>query len=545
MAWNPAVALGGDPGPLKVSASDVASNCPCGRYLALKTRPQVRTVGGWGRAWPRDGEETPFPLGHVIDIVLDSHLASGTETYAGLQTWLEARINRPGIHRLMRPYVLHAVENVLEAHEAIEGELGPLSLLRRNPITGPFGRQLWAWAPLYETADGVREIRRLRLGPAHEHQDENDGRWAVTAARVAAAERGGATPIRIRVVEIGCLDGSIEVLWDGSPGEAISQFQEHPQARANAVTEEDHVVPCSSCGDCKTAGTCAALVPLDGLLGQMERGHRSRSISPTALSQYDTCPGQWLMDSCVHLPKDRTHSEAAIRGRAVHEWLGAAHSRGVPCTISDLPEPGGPLGFVAGVLDPEAFALAHPFLRQHIEKCPLSDPEVAAISPETEVRGYDHAAEVAPIARPDLMYRRGDLLILRETKSRNAHHASPEEAFDRHLQIPFSLRLLESGLLAAHGFEVGAVELEVLTATDSVVWTWRTDDASAMAIAAAEVERIADDWHQDATWPTKPGPHCGWCPVQRWCPDAETWEMSRSEAPRGDSMPVDVDAPPF
>jgi hypothetical protein len=176
MNWNPQLDLTGDARAVRVSASDVASRSACGRFLALKTRPQVRIVDGWSRLFPPRGQETPFPLADVIELVLECHDVLGETTYSELRTWLRRAMDSRGVHRLLRPYVAQSVENVLDAHEAIETEIGPLRLLVKNPRIGTWNRVLWAWAPLYETEDGIREIRRFRLGSAHGEPDEDDKR---------------------------------------------------------------------------------------------------------------------------------------------------------------------------------------------------------------------------------------------------------------------------------------------------------------------------------------------------------------------------------
>lgn len=549
MAWDPPVDLGaGDPRRLKVSASDVANNAPCGRFLALKVRPQVKQVDGWSRLFPPRGEDTPFPLADVTELVMESHGVPGLDTWDGLHGWLVRKMESRGVHRLLRPYVEQAVENVLDAHEVIEGELGPLRLLRRNP---EFGADKWsvnAWAPLYENDEGVREIRRLRLGTAHD-SDEDGDLWAGVAAHVACTSVPAAAPSRVRVVEIGCVDGNVTVLFDGPPEEATALYEAEARGRARTLVEEDHVVPCRSCGECKTAGSCGALVPLDGLLGQPKRGHRSRSVSPSALKQYVECPGQWLLDSCSHLPKDRGGSEALDRGRYVHQWLDAAHRRGTGCEPDDLPAPGGGLGLAEGVLDAAQYSLAYPYLVHHVGSCPLADPAVVLVAVEDTVHGYDHEAEVVAVTRPDLLYRRDDGLVVREFKTSAVPYANGRDtAFDRHLQVPFALRVLQAGLLAQHGATTGTVEVELLTPDGQHVWDWRTDSAATMAVAAGEIERITDEWHDDSTWDTTPGPQCGWCPVRDWCPDRDVWEMSapRSLAGADPGTPaVFGDVPPF
>lgn len=548
MAWDPLLDLEGDPAQLKVSATDVASDCDCGRHLAFKARPKV-TPAAWRRSF---SDDLPFVLRDVLDLVAEAHGAAGTDTYAGLREWLARRLDARGVSRLLRPYVEAAVENVLDAHDAIEQDLGPLQLLVSSPIIGPRGRQLTAWGPLYTTRDGVREIRRVRVGPAHDRPTDGDRLWAVTAAHVAAAFPAGPATRRVRVVEIGAADGSSTVLFDGTPDEAAATFAGKARGRASSLVDHDHVVPCQSCGDCKAAGVCSALVQVDGMLGQTEAGVASRSVAPTALEKYATCPAQWLLDAELHLPKERDGGEAVTRGKGVHRWLEAAHGRGVACRVDDLPDPavGAGLGLADGLLSAGDYALARPYLLNHVAVCPLGVENASVVAVEQAIYAWDAAAHVVPVTKPDLVYRLSDRLIIRETKSMQAPPADKHEAYSRHLQVPFMLALLASGLQERHGADSGVVELEILGPHGAVVWTWNTGDPVDLAVARADVRRAVDDWHVDTTWDTRIGPHCSWCPVREWCPDRDAWQAeSAYRTPVGshvdDRHDEEEELPPF
>ena len=370
MPLNPSLDLTGDPRFIKVSASDVARSSECGRFLALKTRPAVKAVDGWRRLWsPSWDERLPLPIVDVVALVREAH-KHDFAIYEDQAAWLDKAIVDHKVHRLLRPYVRLAVDNILEVHESIEAELGSLRILPGDPFVGTVTRQLAAWAPLYETADEIREIRRFRHSSVR--VDEESERWSVIAAYVAATYRAEPEPGRVRVVEIGAVDGSAAVLFDGTVAEARDRFQASGRSLAAAAADDDHVVPCRACGDCKAAGSCRALVPVNGMLGQPGRGHSSRSVSASELEQYGRCPGQWLLDSAVHLPKEEAGGEGAFRGRAVHRWLQAAHSRQVPCIDADLPAPGTGLGLADGVLNEEEYEIAYPFLVQHAGRCPLA-----------------------------------------------------------------------------------------------------------------------------------------------------------------------------
>lgn len=487
---------------------------------AFKTRPKVKSAS-WLRTY---SDDMPFVLADVHELVAEAHRTDGTDTYATLHAWLLRRLDARGVPRLLRPYVETAVENVLDVHDSIEADLGPLRLLATNPVVGPRVRQLTVWGPLYTTDDGVREVRRVRVGSAHDAPTAADAVWTVTAAHVAATFRGTPEARRVRVVEVGAGDASCTVVFDGTPDEAAALFAAEARDRAGALVEQDHVVPCRSCGDCKATGVCGGPVQVDGMLGQTAPGVVSRSVSPTALEKYARCPAQWLLDAEMHLPKDRGAGEAIARGNAVHHWLETAHGRGTACRDEDLPDPADGSGLADGVLTPGDYALARPYLLGHVDVCPLRVHGAALVAVEETIYGWDASAQVVPATKPDLLYRLGDRLVIRETKSMQSPPGDKDDAYSRHLQVTFMLALLDAGLQAQYGAAAGAVELEILGPGGPEVWAWNTDDPVEMAVARADVRRAVDDWHTDTTFAAAPGPHCVWCPVRQWCPDRDAYQ---------------------
>ena len=216
-----ALDLYGNADNVKVSATDVASHQSCPRYLALKIRPDVRS-----RVWQRSfGSEDTFVLGVVNQLVqaaLRDRLGDQPET---LSSWLRDQLDHLSVHRLLRPYVTTAVENVLEVHWEIEDQLGELKLITNDPWIGRPPRVLCVWGPLYGTATGTREVRRYRLGSAHQAPEPNDVLWAHVAARVAASARGPVPASRVRVVEVGAGSASLSVLFDDEPAAAVEAFE--------------------------------------------------------------------------------------------------------------------------------------------------------------------------------------------------------------------------------------------------------------------------------------------------------------------------------
>jgi hypothetical protein len=112
MPLDGALNLTGNPGFVKVSASDVSASHDCGRFLGLKARPLVKVIDGWQKLYPQ-GARDPFPLGDIVDLLAEADRQE-LATYEAQSAWLAAAVARRGVHRLLRAYVTLAVENILE-----------------------------------------------------------------------------------------------------------------------------------------------------------------------------------------------------------------------------------------------------------------------------------------------------------------------------------------------------------------------------------------------------------------------------------------------
>jgi hypothetical protein len=546
MTWDPAIDFIGNPNELKVSASDVGAEATCGRQLALKSRPTVY-LRDWRRSWPPRGQGVPFVLGHLADALAESD-AADVEAVGGLAAWADAWMEQAGVHRLTRRYLSRALENMRDIHDGVEAELGESLQTLANPAEISGGsRTLFVWAALFGTASGVREIRRIRFGAARDGTRDGDRRWSAVAGYVAARFSGLPSATRVRVLEVGASDASTCLIFDGTPEEATRFYDAEAKPHIESLLQADHVVAGNQCQSCKGAGRCEALVSVYGMFGLSGPGLGTRSISATALQRYERCPGQWLYSNSSIPRSDSTSSDAQSRGIAVHEWLKAAHGRGIGCTLEDLPSPGTGLGLAAELLTPELYAEIYPYLLNHVNDCPVDRAGDAFVLAEQNLHGFDHSAELIAIAKPDLAYRDGDYLVLREFKTSAAPYPSGRaDAYERTLQVPFLLRMLESGLAARYGAAHGRVEVELLTPAQQDVWAWDTDDLPVMAMAGGDLNRAADQWHTDSVWTTKPGPQCNWCEWRGWCPDADSAAPTASPSQSQDELLVeDDDEPPF
>lgn len=540
MTWSPMVPVEGDLSSVSVSASDVENESSCGQFLSLKVHRNA-SARGWRRLWPPRGTPNTFALKDIRDIVrmLGSPITLAPQE---ISTRIARGLDSARVLRQLRPWVEHAVWSLVEAIDSIESVSGQLHLIETDPAFGSQGRMLNVWADVYDADNGVRQVHRLRTKSAHPAAPIGVDRWSATAAWIAASLPGRPVPDRVQVVEIGLRDATTTVTFDGDVAAAQSAYVQFGQARASALCIGSNIEPCRSCGECKAAGVCTGLVSLDGFLGQKQRGVESRVVSPTDLRTYQTCPAQWMMKK-AGVPTEDTGSPASDRGRAVHAWLRSAHARGVPCTMADLPAAGGSVTIGSVTLEAEDFVAARPYLIRHLESCPLAaSPAPNIISLDESLRGYDHDAEVVVAFAPDLIYSDGRSLIVREVKTTTVAPGSADEAFDAHLQIPFAMRALASGLAAHHGYTHGVVELEVLTPDSAALWSWSIEDSDTMLIAESQLETVAEPWHNDTTWPAAPSPACDWCPVRRWCPDRDAWSNSVGAEPEP-SAPAESPAP--
>jgi hypothetical protein len=229
--------------------------------------------------------------------------------------------------------------------------------------------------------------------------------------------------------------------------------------------------------------------------------------------------------------------EAMRRGKLVHSWLEAAHSRGIQCGASDLPQQGAP-GLIGDQLDWSASDadLVADFLRHHLDHCPISaDPEGVmsdeVVRPETSITVHDTDADVVFSTRPDLVIQRPGpdgrpTFVIRETKTLNLHRLSAdvETALIFHFpQVAAALCLLAAGVNPLDPVSTidptgSFVELELLGNDGATVVSYSLDDPDAVLAARVALAEQVDHWIHDDQHQPKPGRQCDSCPVRSWCP---------------------------
>ncbi|WP_283133163.1 PD-(D/E)XK nuclease family protein [Rhizohabitans arisaemae] len=556
-------ALTGNPGTVRLSASMLDRSADdCGDFAAAKARPQMwPSTGGRRRYAPWE----TFPLGLVMS-VLDAVEFGGADPAAATAAAIEG--NRNPVHPGAAAWIAHACDTYLEAAESLAAELAadgvPIEPERHPRIVQGGAspaemRALTAWGRWYGSPDGtVVEFRRLRMrhpiGTPDTPSTLAMGYIAAAGHRAANPQdvyrtipvpllERGPRPERVRVVEIGLTGGGVKVLLDGSPEDV------HPLYRATAVPVASGLLdggprsPGRDCAECKLLGSCDTLAHTPGLLGLRGRGTHRRTWSMTTDRQYQICPAQAHLRE-LHIPGAEPESTAVRRGLLVHRWLEVAHSRpGAPaCTRRDLPAPGEPdLGLAEPLMAPDEYREILPFLRNHLPICPLDGPgPITEVVPEPRVASYDAEADVVVIASPDLLRRAGGELVYREQKTSDAHRGiTAENALELVPQLALAVCLIADGALGPAGDSGGRVELEQLTPVSGDLITLRVSDPGVLATARRIVSDRARGWHGETGFRATPGPWCRFCPVSRWCADAEPADSTATTPLRLDGMTID------
>ncbi|MEV0423366.1 PD-(D/E)XK nuclease family protein [Streptosporangium canum] len=541
--------LVGNPAIVRLSASMLdRREGDCRDFAAAKARPEVRSqIFERRRFAPWEG----FPLGLVMR-VLDAVEFDGADVDAAVTRALAD--NRDPVHPGAARWIRHACHTYLETADSLAVEGGGLRPERHPRIVQRSGspaemRALTAWGRWYGSPDGaVVEFRRMRL---RRPLGRADGPATLAMAYVAAVgdqavggtqdlyrtvpvpvREPGASPRRVRVVEVGLTDGAAAVLVDTAPQQVRHDYLSSVRPVAAGLLDGGHRSPGGDCADCKLRASCGALPRTPGLLGLPDRGTHRRTWSITTARQYQICPAQAHMRD-LRLPAEEAESTAVRRGLVVHQWLEAAHGRpgARPCAPEDLPDPEtGDLTWDGPPMSRDEYRRARPYLLQHLRVCPLLGGEVTHVVPEPKVAAYDPDADVLVVANPDLLRRVEGRLVYREQKTSAAQRGiTAENALEMVPQLALAVCLIADG---AFGDTSGSVELEQLTPVSGEVVAFDAADPVVVAAARAVVSGRTRAWHRDIAFRATPGPWCRVCPVTRWCPDA-----SRS----GDDAPLVLD----
>jgi hypothetical protein len=551
--WAAHPGLRGNAEIVRISASLLdRTERDCADFAALKARTAL-----WPRAFERRryAPWETFPLG-LAQRALDAVEFDGAEVDEAVAHVIEG--NRSPVHPGVGVWVASACRAFLQAAEWIADELeseGVALVPERLPRVVQSGsaaelRLLTAWGRWYGSRDGaVREFRRLRISrtrPAAAPSDEAIAFVAAAGRRAVGDPYRDApvevkddddAPARIRVVEVAlAADVRPRVLVDDSPDRVRRRYLEQVRPLAQGITVGGERRPGPDCADCKLRASCDTLPQVPGLLGLDDPGTHRRTWSVTTGRDYLVCPARAHLRD-VRLPAETPAEGSSVRrGVAVHQWLEAAHRRGRPCLPADLPDAdAADPGPAAGVMTPEEYREARPYLLAHLAVCPLAGPgRITDVSAEPTVAAFDPAADVLVIAHPDLLRRVDGRPVYREQKTtvRELPAGTPREVFEQVPQLALAVLLIAHGVF---GERTGTVELEVMTPSLARVLTFDAADATVLDAARRQITRMVHRWHRDTEFAPDPGPWCERCPVARWCP------APRTPASPEHTGPIEVD----
>lgn len=556
MSWEPSWETNGDVLHVRVSASLLGTPVgeACLENLALRTHPEV---------YPREPAFQPrrynpyetFGLGIVRDAILAAQRSdSPADTIRPLvdiardavASVVAGRSDRAIAEALVR-WACVATETFLGTAEALRAEFdlhpGPDDGWRLLHEGNDYSTtEMTAWGLAYLSSDqSVRELWLLRVKPLADATDVTAQSIAAAAFLTATGRRTvpGDKPsaphsvaseqdsepglVRIRVVSVG--DGRERVLWQGSVAEARAVWAPHRPVAA-ALTAGGAVRPGRDCADCRARHVCPALPTAPGLLGLPSFGTHPRALAPTALAVYHLCPARYLLTKVLNLPREyRTSTTAMQRGLDVHIWLQHAHGRERSCQNDDLPDGAHGAGEIAEAagLDIEAYRRALPFLRQHVQHCPLNRA-VSGAWTEHEVVIHDTDADVTVTTRPDLLLTTPGGPAWRETKTMaRLPNATDYQLLAIYPQIAVAICALADDAVGEPFLRNAGpahAELELLAPDQSRTAIYDCADEITVLAARRAIAEQAHAWHRDEVFPAKPGSHCAGCEVSRWCPSA-------------------------
>jgi len=383
--------------------------------------------------------------------------------------------------------------------------------------------ELTSWGVYYQNEDkSFRELRLFCYKNADLTRDRNQLVAAVNILLNGAITDGSPAiwtepyqtlptnpPQRVRVRQIGCVDGSAATLFDGDAASAAA-FVGGITSVVHEFLVNTHFVPGNSCVECRFRVSCPEIVKSPGFLGLPTSGKISKSLSKTMLNSYQRCNYQYFLASVLKLPKSEFEStQALVRGQAVHDWIMKAHERQIPCSIADLPESG--LGEIASSLGwtQEYLDQARSWISSHFQVCPLQTPNTKLRCEESRTT-WDSDADVVITTRADEVGVRNEKPLWREIKTTSTLQQLTEaEYLLLYPQVAFAI-----GIQADSG---GTVELEILTPESGKVLSFDTTDPRIVLAARKAMAISFDAIHHDEEFLASPGMACINCPVSSWC----------------------------
>ncbi len=514
----------GDPRVIRIGAGVVGEEeSGCASFAAVKVRPGIQ---------PRVRHTLPKPTLETFGLspvmaVLDRIEFHGWAVDSALA-------DMGSSHKPLHPGLARFAQRAVRAY--LSGEEGDLSPVQDHWVAQRITRSIWelyAWGRRYESPDGaLREFRFLRYGEAGSRaRDPAQIAIAAFSAAFGVAApwpdpwaepfqlRAATVVNRVRIIDVGLLDGSRVVSFDGTPDQAEAYFADHGRAQVARIAAGGRPRPGASCVQCKLLTACDELPRIPGLLGLPGRRAPLRMVSVSDLRYYRACPAQAHLRS-LNLPRSHEYSLEAELGHAVHGWLETRHTGDSPiaCRPCDMPLDEQAWSGGRWRMTGETAHLGVRMLAHHPDVCPLQDSDgIADVRLEPSLVFHDTAAHAVVIAKPDMLYLQDGSWVWREVKTTQKPRWFHDDLLEEFPQLALAVVLLAEGAFGGDG--AGArVELEVLRPEGADIMLIDPTDPERVATARAMVRRLAQPWRDDEVFEARPGRDCQWCPVSQWCP---------------------------
>ncbi|MFI6456759.1 PD-(D/E)XK nuclease family protein [Streptosporangium amethystogenes] len=557
------------------SSSATTSQKSCPTYLAAKTDYSVKRPER--KKFSRFTDVAFSPFSAVLELV-ENHQVPLDGAFSRLPLRGDSAHDIAGeliapLHEGLLVWVRDAVHNYLRALEEDRRLQTATSLRPAGPwvrqylpsdtIVGSRPYELCAWGRGYVYRHGddtVRELRIPVMGKAGARQ-RADAELATAAYVLATGScidrevmdrkpgpyRGGkpfpllpstapspaaALPSRVRLVEVGCVDGLPRVLYDNTAEAAEAFFASSAADALSAIRRPVTETAGRDCLDCKIRPECRRLHSAPGFLGIRDSSRPRRVWSATTGRYFDDCPAKAHFRALSLPPDEKSEKTAFVRrGDAVHAWLKQLHDRKPrrPCALHDLPENPGSWSAGGWTLEGEHARQATAMLAAHLEVCPFLDvaPESSAY-PEQTVAADDRRADVVIVADADLLYQRDGSWVYREVKTTtNGFVADGTDLLVRYQQLALAVLLFRAGAIPMGSHS--AVELEQLTPAGPDLRVIDPNSASVQERAREVIHGLTRNWHADEEYLARPNEKvCGRCSYQRWCPVSPRNTQDRS-----------------
>ncbi|MFI6421819.1 PD-(D/E)XK nuclease family protein [Streptomyces sp. NPDC050842] len=502
----------------------------CPRGTAVRARPFIEQVPERPRRKPVED----FALAPVMK-ALDAIEYNG----ADVETALRQLASNRRYHAAHLHWASEAVRGYLAARKAAEAERQTLKRLATVPVREQWAsiRQLelpdsrgatryerTAWGRRYASDDGSeRELWLLSVNTFKENRPHAEIAEAASVAATGTPSDSafrdihrpapGSTthPDRVRIISVGCGDGSYAVLADWDAEETAHQYATHAKPVLGRIVADDRLNPGSSCERCEALAGCAKPARTPGLLGvpAPHLTRKRRSVSASDLRTHARCPALFHLTRVLHLKSSEPESEPIRRGRAVDAWLNQQHSKG-SCYGVSLPE-----SLPSLATGEQAPALA--MLAEHLRACPLEGLGTAEqVEVQKRLTTYDPELDTVIVADPDLLYTRSGGWIWHETKTATRRPWEGQELLETHPQLALAVLLMSAGVPGGDPRR-SLIELEFLYEGGSRCEEIDPGDPDTLAAARRIVARLAGPWAVDETYEPKTGEHCGNCEMLRHC----------------------------